>query len=236
MFKYLVFPLFLCFALFADDWKRVYLATYPRSGNHWLRYIVEEVTGVATGSVYQDPDPPHLPHIFPWGGYSAPHGYEGSRRYPEKSDIVMIKTHYPALALRAFDGAPHEKIIRIIRHPVDSIYSYYVWLQKGRNVDQVPNAFVKSSVASWKTFQRHYNRQPNVFTYSYEEILKDPHTQFKNILKQIGYEASDEEIWRALEKYPPFGTPLKHLSKFSPESLDLIYTELEPLLKRFGYL
>lgn len=52
------------------NWQhRVYLASYPRSGNHWLRYLIEEAKGIATSSVYQDPDPPHLDQVFPWGTF-----------------------------------------------------------------------------------------------------------------------------------------------------------------------
>src|SRR5690349_14416639 len=90
----------LCMAVesVASEWKRVYLATYPKSGNHWMRFLIEEVTGVATGSVYCDQNQPaHMPAPFAWGGYSTPHGYTGKRRYPTKRDIVVIKTHFPVI-------------------------------------------------------------------------------------------------------------------------------------------
>ena len=32
--------------LHANDWKRVYLASFPRSGNHWTRFLIEEATGI----------------------------------------------------------------------------------------------------------------------------------------------------------------------------------------------
>src|SRR4051812_11514770 len=81
---------------FSEQWTRVYLATYPRSGNHWIRYLVEEASHIATSSVYRDPDPLHLKRIFPWGGYCCHHGYEGQCRYPTKKDCVLVKTHFPA--------------------------------------------------------------------------------------------------------------------------------------------
>ena len=33
---------------------RVALVSYPGSGNTWLRLVLEEVTGVFTGAVYND--------------------------------------------------------------------------------------------------------------------------------------------------------------------------------------
>ncbi len=61
----------------------IYLATFPRSGNHWVRYMLEELTGKVTGSVYCDQDHPvHSPIILPMGGYAPDFGYEGCREYP----------------------------------------------------------------------------------------------------------------------------------------------------------
>ena len=73
-FSFLLLVLLICFGVqgkvTADNWKRAYLVTFPRSGNHWMRYLIEEATQIATGSVYQDMDRPvHLERIFPWGGY-----------------------------------------------------------------------------------------------------------------------------------------------------------------------
>ena len=34
---------------------RVVLASFPGSGNTWLRYLIEKTTGVYTGSVYNEP-------------------------------------------------------------------------------------------------------------------------------------------------------------------------------------
>ena len=31
------------------------LASFPGSGNTWVRYILQEATGIAMGSVYNDP-------------------------------------------------------------------------------------------------------------------------------------------------------------------------------------
>src|SRR5690348_17766666 len=99
-----------------QDWhKRVYLATYPRSGNHWVRYLIEDVTGLATSSVYVDGDVErsHLGKAFPWGGYAPPFGYEGKCKYPKPEDSVVVKTHYPAVPAQKFDRMSYVKAIRI---------------------------------------------------------------------------------------------------------------------------
>lgn len=115
----------------ADEWQRVYMATYPRSGNHWLRNLIEEATHIATSSVYIDSDGgandvKHLDTPFPWGGYAAPKGCIGHCRYADKNDIVVIKTHYPSFSAVPFDLQPSLKTIRIVRHPIDSICSFFL--------------------------------------------------------------------------------------------------------------
>jgi len=80
-----------------EEWNKVYLASFPRSGNHWVRFLVEEATHIATSSVYRDKDFLHLPEKFPWDGYCTDHGYNGLCRYPTKEDPVLLKTHYPCL-------------------------------------------------------------------------------------------------------------------------------------------
>src|SRR5437868_3632292 len=84
--------------LFGEEWNVVYLASFPRSGNHWVRFLVEEATHIATSSVYRDQDFPHLKNIFPWGGYSTDQGYDGHCRYPTNDDPVLLKTHYPCFS------------------------------------------------------------------------------------------------------------------------------------------
>jgi hypothetical protein len=112
-------------SLIAEDWaNRVYLASYPRSGNHWMRFLIEEATGITTGSVYCDASDPtrdyHRQHLFfPWG-YVVENGFSGKCRYPKKDELVFLKTHYPAIDAQALDCKPFCKAIRIVRHPVDS--------------------------------------------------------------------------------------------------------------------
>lgn len=223
---------------FTDDWQRIYLATYPRSGNHWARYLIEEATNFATSSVYPDNTPPHehLLEPFPWGGYACDHGYTGNRIYPQNDDIVVIKTHFPALQESKFDCKPSLKTIRIVRHPVDSIYSFYVYIYQGNIPQQIiPTPLVKTFVESWKKFQTHWNNESNVVTFRYEDLYNDPYTVLRNMLEAIGYSVQPEDIERAIAKYPPSGGLLKYLDKFQSEDLNLISQELSDLMQQFDY-
>lgn len=61
------------------------LASYPRSGNTWLRTLVEKATGHLTSSLYCDR---HLRRTF--------------RSECDKTNRWLVKTHYPVTSLRRF--------------------------------------------------------------------------------------------------------------------------------------
>lgn len=224
------------------EWnQRVYLATYPRSGNHWVRQLIEEATHIATSSVYRDLDPPHLDHHFPWGGYCIEGGYEGNCRYPRPGESVVIKTHFPAFEPNEFDNQPCHKIIRVIRHPLDSIASYYLYAHGEQPDNQVPKKLIGGYINSWYRFQEYWDQdtswdpEPKIFTLRYEDLLSDPATYLRKILKVCKYEFTEEDIQRAIRKFPPQGGTLKHIQLFDKESLILIDRELKDLLERYGY-
>ena len=54
------------------------LASFPGSGNTWVRYLLQQLTGTLTGSVYYDP------HLVRNGFYGENH---------RGGDVVAVKTH-----------------------------------------------------------------------------------------------------------------------------------------------
>ena len=221
-----------------SQWSnRVYLATYPRSGNHWVRYLIEEATQIATSSVYCDGDVgrSHLGKPFPWGGYSPKYGYEKQCRYPLPEDIVVVKTHYPAVPAQKFDRMPYIKVIRVVRHPVDSLYSFYVFEKKNKTCPRIPLDLLKKRIKSWRKFHEYWDRQANAVTVRYEDLLSAPHATLALVLQEMGYAVNDEEVQRAVNRYPPQGHLLKHLEQFFSEDLDLIKAELGDLMRQFDY-
>ncbi len=237
------------------EWKRVFLASYSRSGNHWLRFLIEEATHIATSSVYRDIDfkdegRTHMDKIFPWGGYCAENGYEGNCRYPDKDEVVVIKSHFPIFKGKSkkFAQQPYLCAIRIVRHPIDSFYSHYASInkhalannKKGLSEEKMEKFIfsqhdLESYVESWREFQEHWNTQPSVVTIRYEDILREPHYYLKMILDLAKYEVTDEDITRAVAKYPPKGECMKHLNHYNQRGLQFIETELGSLMNQFNY-
>jgi len=94
---------------FINSTKVIMLVSFPGSGNTWTRIILEQATGIFTGSIFCD------------------RGLRSSGFYGEQiisSNVLVVKTHYP------HDGDPsvghfHPKhvdgVIFIMRNPLDSI-------------------------------------------------------------------------------------------------------------------
>jgi Sulfotransferase domain len=238
-----IFSFLACFThnLPADEWNRVYLATYPRSGNHWVRHLIEDATLIATSSAYQDievhPDTErsHLPDPFPWGGYCAQNGYRGNCRYPCAGETVVIKTHYPYFPAFNSDNLPHSKVIRIVRHPIDAICSMIFYGCPPPYPKKLSSEHVRWQIQMWKSFQQYWNSQENVVTIRYEDLCQEPELHLMLILNEIGYSFTEDNIKSAFKNNPP--KPILSKSHYF-EEFDLIYmqTELEYLLKQFNYL
>jgi hypothetical protein len=220
-------------------WKRVYLATYPRSGNHWVRNLIEEATHKATSSVYCDQNPKHLPTPFPWGGYASENGCLGYCEYPIPGEIVIIKTHYPAISKQKFDLKQAIRIIRIVRHPLDSFYSNFLIKVARENLTEkeiVQSSFVDNSIELWKNFESYWDKRKNVVIIRYEDLFQEPHANLKKILKAAGYRFTEEDVERAVKKFPPNGQIYKHFDHYSPDDIQKVMKELKPWLKKYHYI
>ncbi|XP_070573647.1 sialate:O-sulfotransferase 1-like [Ptychodera flava] len=97
-----------CDVYFADSSSRplVALASFPGSGNTWLRYLLERYIGIYTGSFYTDGD-------------LANAGFRGESRYWKRRDMLVVKVHETGDdAISEFDGA-----VLLLRNPFDAIVS-----------------------------------------------------------------------------------------------------------------
>lgn len=91
--------------------NRVAFASFPRSGNSFLRKMLEQITGVFTGSDLGMKD------VLPL----QQQGLLGEETYGDDS-IWITKTHFP---LKASTGSPFtvDKVICLSRNPIDVIPS-----------------------------------------------------------------------------------------------------------------
>ena len=218
---------------FASEWDIVYLASFPRSGNHWVRFLIEEATHIATSSLYIDREYPRPPVLLPCDGYALDRGYGGACRYPRKSEPVVVKTHYPCF-FKSF--RPIQRIaICLVRHPIDAIYSFHVYRQKKDEQQKIPEEILQELIAMWRTFYEFWDQQPNVVLIRYEDLCRDPAFYLTKILQAIGYESSPEDIQRAVNAYPSSGDFLKYIRYYDEEELELVKDRLGDFLLKYGY-
>ena len=97
----------------AEFGERIALASYPRSGNTMVRKLLEEITGIFTGSDTR-------------GGRAMADMLKGYGLVGESNctrQAWIIKTHFPErLGWMRF---PVRRAILLVRHPINAIDSYF---------------------------------------------------------------------------------------------------------------
>ncbi|XP_059144280.1 WSCD family member CG9164-like [Physella acuta] len=89
-------------SLSAKNFPLSTLVSFPGSGNTWLRFLIQEATGVLTGSEYNN-------------GNLASKGFLGEGVVNEST--ILVKTHrYNPVTLQRY-----EKAVLLIRHPYEAI-------------------------------------------------------------------------------------------------------------------
>jgi len=154
--------------------RRTAVASYPRSGNTWLRYLVEAATGEPTGTIYQGS----------WDG--------GLGRV---KDGVIIKTHL-------FDSHRYTHAILIVRNPFDAIDSYFqyqrqMWGREGLSW----SGFVPKAVAYWQFHARHWlSARLQKVLVRFEDLRRDPAKELRVVLNWLGYQIPPDCVLAAVEK------------------------------------
>ena len=109
---------------FINGSRVVALPSYPGSGNTWTRMLLEQTTGIYTGSIYCDAE-------------LKAKGFLGEKL--SSSNVLAVKTHYPNKELFVPYKEYHDPdkfknvsaAIVIIRNPVDSLVSHWNWKHGG---------------------------------------------------------------------------------------------------------
>jgi hypothetical protein len=153
---------------------RIALASFPRSGNTWFRFLLENATGEQTGTL----------------------GSRAARVLPRGGDGLVIKTHQR-------DSYRYTDAIHLVRNPFDVIDSYYDWKAscgwRWKHGETDWDAFVKLVVPLWSKHTRHWlDASPRVFRVRYEDCLSDPTREFRTLLEWLERPTSDEALAQAI--------------------------------------
>lgn len=216
----------------------VFLVSFPRSGNTWLRYMLTLLhPGVRSA---EDRD---MHGVIP--------------NLDQKPDLTwtprprVIKSH------STFD-ARYPRVIYLLRDGRDATYSYYVFCQKEFGytgsfreflaVHPYPPSRWHEHVESWLCG----DHQTPLLLIRYEEMLSDPKVQLKRALEFLSWKFDVEQIDRVIaestldrmREREKSGYFLAHIrlgefgdwrNQYSNEELELFMSFSAESLKRFGY-
>lgn len=204
--------------------ERTALASYPRSGNTWLRFLLESSTGMKCGTIYPE---------------------ESIMDRPDRG--IAIKTHRP-------DSFKYSRAIHLVRHPLDVLDSYFRWKRDyAHQTAQYWERFAGFRIAQWVRHTEHWLAVPyETFLLRYEDLLMDPEGWLTELLTWLGNGVDRETIRKAVgesnldrlrEKVPEREARLffrrggagKSLDRYSPELLAVIGETAAVTMKKLGY-
>ncbi|KAK9719381.1 hypothetical protein QE152_g22685 [Popillia japonica] len=172
----------------------VALASFPGSGNTWLRYLLQQATGIYTGSVYKD-------YGLLKNGFPAESVINGS--------VLVVKTHeYGPLARK-----PFSKAILLVRAPAPAIQAEFNRQSGGhigfaslerykRNRGKYWQQFVNDKLTAWRQtnldWLRNFTGPTHVIFY--EQLVQNVENTVRTILDFLELPISDELFQCALDR------------------------------------
>jgi len=178
----------------------VWIASYPKSGNTWLRFIV---SGLLKGAPVAGSG--EIEHYTP-----DAHKHD-IRRLPLAREPLFIKTHWLLHA-----GIPFyrrtAKALYILRHPGDALMSNLAYLKaEGTRRDSLISQFVYNgglyiwqtqgfgtwieNVESWCATDHPFPR----LVLTYESLLAGPEAEIRRIARFLDLEANDAQVAAIVE-------------------------------------
>ena len=223
-----------------------FLASYPRSGNTWLRFMVASLLA------------PHEEISFRNVDRFIPDPVRSPFDIEEMASPRIIKTHWPY-----FDLFP--RCVYVVRDPRDVLISYYHYCcNNGWFAGDLESfsSSVRDDFGGWAEHVRrgldHAAEHPDcVLLLKYEEILSRPPAELRRLDLFLGLNSSDKEIEAAVKKtsfaslkakkqthgperagaagFFREGTSGQWRGRFRAEQLRRMTLEYRPVLERLGY-
>ena len=232
---------------------RVALASFPGSGNTWLRYLLQQSTGILTGSIFPDPS---LQEI----GFG-----EGIAN----QSVLVIKTHN--VGITRHTDYPFDRAVLLVRDPFDAILAEFNRLQvineKGRMSHTghatlekfhgnwtmearkiVPGCssfecFAREMILSWKEFNlsclnKFHSNLEDLIIISYEDLFSNPGRELSRVLQFLKVGISDTSMKCAMDRKEGIHHRKKdkanHIQMYSPKVMKRMKSEKDYVYNALG--
>ena len=180
----------------------VWVASYPRSGNTWVRFLLTDLANKVAG--YRD-DAFHPDEFCP-----CSHANDISSIKSEViPNIRCMKTHSSREYLCEHFGIEYfakSKIIYLIRDPSDCLVSYYCYSKKnGQLAHDDVDEFCLQNIDGWINHVQSYisaaQITDNIIIVKYEDLLKSTEQELFRILEFLGLSLDAEDIATTIHKF-----------------------------------
>ncbi|XP_071448491.1 WSCD family member AAEL009094-like [Hetaerina americana] len=172
----------------------VALASFPGSGNTWLRYLIQQATGFYTGSVYKD-------YGLLKNGFPAESVVNGS--------VAVVKTHESGPGARA----PFARAVLLIRSPGAAIHAEFNRQSGGhigfaspdryrRNRGKYWQDFVAEKLITWKKTNLDWllHFQGPMHVVLYDQLVTNVEDELRGVLSFLDYRPSPAALDCALSR------------------------------------
>ncbi|KAG5682455.1 hypothetical protein PVAND_011806 [Polypedilum vanderplanki] len=186
------------------------LASFPGSGNTWLRYLLQQATGYLTGSVYKD-------YGLLRSGFPA-------ESISNKS-VLIVKTHEFGFATTE----KFKKAVLLVRDPAKSIIAEFNRQSGGHvghaSIDRYKRTngrywlkFVTNKLNTWVETNMFWGRNftGDVLIIWYEDLVDNVENTLRNILNFIEFPIDEDLLACALKRKEGIYRRKKRLLNFDP--------------------
>uniref|UniRef100_A0A182J434 Sulfotransferase domain-containing protein n=1 Tax=Anopheles atroparvus TaxID=41427 RepID=A0A182J434_ANOAO len=188
------------------------LVSFPGSGNTWLRYLLQQATGILTGSVYKD-------YGLLKSGFPA--------ESVANSSVLVVKTH--EWGPNAW--APYTKAILLVRDPERAILAEFNRQSGGhvgfaspdryrRTKGRYWTQFVKNKLWAWEQTNLSWakNFTGEVKLVFYDDLVANVEGTLRSILKFLNHTPDEELLACALMRKEGIYRRKKRVLQFDPYS------------------
>ncbi|XP_053950898.1 WSCD family member CG9164 [Anastrepha ludens] len=206
------------------------LASFPGSGNTWLRYLLQQATGILTGSVYKD-----------YGLLKTGFPAENIRN----NSVLLVKTH--EFGPNAWE--PFTKAILLVRDPEKAILAEFNRQSGGhigfaspdrykRTRGKYWTQFVLKSLKMWEATNLSWARDfpGNVKVVFYEDLVGDLEKTLRGVLNYIEFPINESLLSCALTRREGVFRRKKRFLNFDPFTLSMRSIIKQKKLSVYKYL